>query len=788
MREIAIYMLVSLPILFLPCLIRAQFPATGAIRQVHPFISQPLQTPAWQDPVNGKGDICIDNFEYFDSPSNHGWIQMEPAYPVYGFGIGYGFIFETVLDSQEGSRVLNAYRPSSVFLLSTPFEKYTIYYDLFTPPGPDPNMVLHSIDLRTNPILSLKFKAPLGFEPWDTFECEVMGITENGSEIIIKINPREPHYESNSRIGSSTDDMGGYEARIVELHISPDTDSAASLMVIDVNIGRGYQDDSWHVEWLNLIEVVEQALNTYEGSFGAINKTEWEIIMADKILLSGPRFRVDDIIFRTGDYRRIDQPDMFEPGPLYAQLFEPYRYLFMADYEAIGEIKMLCTLLLDPKNFITDPDYIHDTWIADLLRVDPNYHIIDPSHPLYDAAYTNRWLPGDPNFGKPDPVAERFIGEGFFIDSTLALFSKQDYRIGGNKADILLNHGILGWRGSVGGWGSRALNSSLVHPLPIDPYDGMPTYMPTYYYTFSSIKVPCHKSHFCPKEVLKLESALWNVGVKLWPNIVYMDYEPQTLENLIITLEVTNGSRPDARTFPLTVVNYPVENYSPVTQLHVSRKIFNVGKENYYAVRFIDPDCYIFSMAQFKGRTPSTSHLPWLPGNTIRHDQDNLTFSMTLNGLPDYEYGPWTETIIDPFNGLISFTPRFEGTYQAIVNCREEHGGTAFGKFTLYCINPASWFNHPPLNYGNPTRPILHKAGEEVIITAPDLKVADPDGDQLYASCNLGAVGRIDDGGFMWTFQTDFPGLYFPEIIFYDIHGGHLKVTFSVDVLPWWTY
>ncbi|MGA1867883.1 MAG: hypothetical protein ACMUJM_04975 [bacterium] len=782
MKLLEVGAIVFLLLSLCPLKIHAEFPATGYIKQLHPFSYQPLHIPAWQDPINGKGDILIENFEYWDSPCNHGWVQMEPAYPVHGFGIGYADTFETILDFQEGSRVLDVYRPSSEFLLSTPFEKYTIFYDLFTPPGPDQSMGVNYIDLKTNPILSLKFKAPIGFESWDTFECEIMGITSGGHDIIIKIWSREPDYKSNRRVGSSTFDMGQYGSEISELDIP------SGFMSVRVNLGRGYQDGTWHVEWINLREAVQKALDDYDGNFGSINKAEWEVSKADKILLSGSRFCVDDIIFRTGKYKRIDQPDMFEPGPRFAQLFEPYRFLFMADYEATGEIKMLITLLLDPNNFITDHDKIRDTWVADLLRLDPNYHVLDPTHPLYDPTYTNRWRAEDPNFGKPDAVAERFIKEGFFIDSTLALFSNQDFRVGGKKSDLLLNHGTLGWRGTVGGWGSMALNSSLVEPLPIDPYDGIPTFLPTYYYSISALRNLCEKSHYCPHEVLKLESALWNVGVKLWPNVVYMDYEPQVLENLIITLEVTNGSRPDVRTIPITVVNYPVENYPPVIQYHVSRRFYWVGEENYYAIRFIDPDCYIFSMAQFKGREPATSHLPMLPGNKIRTDQDNMTFTMTIDGLPSYQYGPWNERIIDPHNGLISFVPKFEADLKCAVTCRGDRGGTSTGKFIIHCLNEASWLNRPPLYRGNPTRPIVHKAGEEVIVTAPDLKVRDPDGDQLYVSCNIGATGRIDDGGWMWTFQTNFPGLYFPEITFYDEHGGLLKITFKVDVQPWWTY
>ena len=98
------------------------------------FSTQPMQVPTWEDPYNG-GDLLIDNFEYWDSPYNHGWRQNEPPYPTYGYGMGYATVFNTVLDLQQGSRVLDVYRPSSVFLLGTPYEKHAIIYTLYTPPS-----------------------------------------------------------------------------------------------------------------------------------------------------------------------------------------------------------------------------------------------------------------------------------------------------------------------------------------------------------------------------------------------------------------------------------------------------------------------------------------------------------------------------------------------------------------------------------------------------------------------------------------------------------------------------
>ena len=180
--------------------------------------------------------------------------------------------------------------------------------------------------------------------------------------------------------------------------------------------------------------------------------------------------------------------------------------------------------------------------------------------------------------------------------------------------------------------------------------------------------------------------------------------------------------------------------------------------------------------------------MPLLPGNQIRTDQDHLTYQISLNGLPFYQYGPWIEDIINPCNGLINWVPKFEGSYNTIVTCTDDRGATAFGGITIFAVSRGTWLNHPPIIKGTPTVPRVIKAGEEVIFGAPDFSVEDPDGDEIYASCNIGSVGRTNRGNFIWTFQTNFPGLYHVEILFYDIRGGYAILEFPVEVKPWWSY
>jgi len=739
------------------------------------FTSQPLIVPA----IGEKNDILIDNFEYWDSPHNHGWLQYEPSYPIYGYGIGYAIIFTTVLDLQEGSRVLDVYRPSSIFLLGTPYEKHYITRSFDDIGGIilDPNIADPPQTLPCTQTLSFKFRAPIGIEPWDIFEFNIIGTTpgpdltpdsgDDGS-FLIKIKPTQPPYGSNIKDGgNTTGKFGGYLATLVQ------AGSNTSPMIIQVEIGRNFLDGSWHVIWLDLKEVNQIAHN------GFVPK-DWELVKVTQILVGGRMFRLDDIIFRASLIDMMEAPDLFEPGPLYAQIFEPYRYLFYADYgrtcltlsDSGNHAYSITDLMLDHNNFVIDPNKIKAIWVAD--GADPKY-----------------WDTNDPNYGHPDPNISLLMGRSFVVEAA-------EMRV----------QGPLGWNATIGSYGAHGIQTqsittpgeSIVQPLPINPYDGMPTYFPTYFSAICVIE-KYGRPHYTPSECFMLESALWNAGIKFWPNIAYMDYAPQVFEDLIVTLEVTDGFNSDIQTFPISVVNYPVENYPPVIQQDIDDQVFYVGATepifNKYPITFFDPDCSIFSMAQFEGREPATSHVPGWPYNEIspyappqkiRTDQDRLIYRMILNNLPSYQYGPWIDTIIDPHSGLIRFTPKFEGAYPTKVICTDDRGASAFGEITIFCINKGTWLNHPPILTDIPTVPQVTRAGKEFILHAPNFFVVDPDGDELYASCNIGSCGRSQDGAFIWTFQSNFPGLYNVEIIFYDIRGGYAIMSFQVEVKPWWSY
>jgi len=752
------------------------------------FHSQPLLMPT-TSPITG--DILIDNFEYWDSPYNHYWTQLEPPYPVYGFGIGYALVFNTILDLQRGSRVLNVYRPMSVFLLGTMYELHGISKDLLTPPSNSTPLGDVGIDLDKNGILSFDFRAPLGIEPWDIFQCTLRGYAPGSNHtlddpigsvddilVTIIIKPVQPPYNAFTGQGSNLDEFRVYQASL-------ESRNAQGITIV-VDIGRGFLDGTWHTIWLDLKEVQDMAYEASRQDTGSDSDDNGfkdapareKIRKVFSIEFQGRMFRADNIIFRDSFYHRFgDYPYIFRMGPLYAQLYEPYRFLFVADYAGAGHPgtsiseERVIDLMLNIDNFITDTNTIIDTWLQDsnvngVIQMDPNY--LDPNHPSY---------------GRPEPYYSGLLGRDFIIDIALPVFSDPNVRINGSLGRGLREEGHLGWNATIGGYGAQGIESFLVQPLRINPYDGMPTYMPSFYISIEVIKT-FGKPFYPPVLVFILESALWNSGVQFWPNVAALDNTPYVFEDLIITLEATNGIHSDIITFPLSVVNFPVENYPPAVQ-GADDQLFHIGGDHVYAIIFVDPDCFIFSMSD----APATSHVRGYPFNEqIRNDVSTLRYQMTMNGLPNYQYGPWMETLIDPHSGLIEYKPKFEGAFDIAVTCTDDLGAMGFGEVTFFAVNPGTMLNHPPVIQGGPTQPVVLHAGEELILHAPSFNVEDPDGDELYASCNIGSCGHSPDGSFIWTFQTNFPGTYSVEIIFYDIRGGYAIMQLLVDVKPWWSY
>ena len=240
------------------------------------------------------------------------------------------------------------------------------------------------------------------------------------------------------------------------------------------------------------------------------------------------------------------------------------------------------------------------------------------------------------------------------------------------------------------------------------------------------------------------------------PNVALMYMLPQTFDDLVITIVVTDGLLSDVETFTLSVTNYPITNHPPYLE-EFDNVVGYVGDELEIPILARDPD-------------PS----------------DVLVYTATIDGQPSYQYGPWQESIIDPFTGVINFTPHFEGVHWIDVTVRDNRGLYARGGFQLVIATPGTWYNHAPVVTKKVQNPQVIKAGQEFTIP---IEIKDPDGDKLYFASNIGTVTERNDGvqGCVYSFFSYFPGQYVVTIFAYDIRGLSTQETFLLDVQPWWS-
>ncbi|MGA1845338.1 MAG: hypothetical protein ACMUIS_12310 [bacterium] len=242
------------------------------------------------------------------------------------------------------------------------------------------------------------------------------------------------------------------------------------------------------------------------------------------------------------------------------------------------------------------------------------------------------------------------------------------------------------------------------------------------------------------------------------PNMALIHFVPQTFDDLVLTIKVTDGYLSDVETFTISVVNFPVAGMNHPPYLEELNKVVGyVGKELTVPILATDSD-------------PS----------------DILIYTATIDGLPSYQYGPWQESIIDPFTGVLSFTPQFEGHHWIDIVVRDNRGMYARSGFELVVVHPGTWLNHAPVVTKKVQNPQVVKAGQEFSIP---IEIVDPDGDKLYFSCNIGTVTERQDGtqGCVFSFFSHFPGQYLVNILAFDIRGLATEETFLLDVQPWWS-
>lgn len=721
------------------------------------------ETYVWQD------------FEYWHAPANYGWKSSCPPYPTFGWCpyTGFGRI-ETILCPILKSRVL------FYTCMISPFNQFYPFFawnERVTYPDGSP--------INDKSIISFDIAAPMGIEPWDTWEVQVMLMSRNGNQIMLIYCP----------VGECEQGPTFREGKVVGDIFYGEFDPPGFLY----NIGRQYNQGagSWNHIVRDLdrdIDLTDDGLRNYSDGYGSCNNANPGKSMVLMVKFQHPQLRVDNIAFHKCSLLELgSEPYLFKIGPRYAQIFEPYRYLFCAEDTQPSTVSVLDLMFLDSNYRLPqDNGYVYPGF-ENIFEKDPNKI---KSYWLAQGADPNAFDKNSSQYLKSDPVISAAMGRDFVIYPWLPVFKDPNLRwdnVNGfqNPAfqDITGTSGInrtLLWNATVGGLGASGIQFKGIAPLPIDPvYDGMPTYMPIYDRS-GEYKTVLGKSFLGPYEAATLEAALYNAGFLFWPNFSFLDFTPQVFEDIILTIEVTDGRTSDVETFPISVVNYPVENYPPYIE-DVDDQIFAINGRSEYALSFVDPDCFIFSTAPYTtGQPCATNHTPMGYGE-IRTDMDNITWEMTLNGLSSYQYGPWMQSMIDQKTGIISFIPQFEGAYYAIIAATDNFGASSITEFTIFCITQGTWLNHPPVILGDWDHPQVANAGEQFILTAPEFKVIDPDGDKLYFSSNIGSCGFSPSGDFMWSLSTYWPGYYQVEIIAYDIRGGYAIVTIDLEVKPWWS-
>ncbi|MGA1839538.1 MAG: hypothetical protein ACMUIU_02845 [bacterium] len=257
-------------------------------------------TYVWQD------------FEYWDTPRNHGWISSSPAYPVFGFGpyTGFGQTM-TIIDPTLQSRVLLY---ESVRTPFNQFYPYFLYNQSLVYPNGDP------IDDKN--IISFNINMWFGIEWFDQWEFQIAVISRKGEQVNLIYRPTGQYEYGPEFIEGRPGDIftGMY-------------DPPGYLF----QIGRQYQDGTWHLVVRDLDRDVAVALG-YEmddidrdgfGIESGFGPGESRIVY---IMFKGYQFRVDNIAFHDRLSDIINHPPKLQRiGPQFAEIFVPYSFIITAN-------------------------------------------------------------------------------------------------------------------------------------------------------------------------------------------------------------------------------------------------------------------------------------------------------------------------------------------------------------------------------------------------------------------------------------------------------------------------
>jgi hypothetical protein len=695
--------------------------------------------------------VLIDNFEYWETPLNQGWHAHEPAfpggYPVWGMNIGPGQL-ATVLDFQEGSRVLEVFYPSNVLVPN--MQKYMASYLIGT-----------TLPVEYS-VLGLKMRAPVAIENFDQYE--IIAVC-NGGLVEVHLTTK-----------ASGDCGANCPVAVPEATAKMNTglvpfNPAASPVLIEVNIGREASDGSWHMIRVDLAQVFANLGGTFETLTG--------------IVLRGNQFRCDDIKVLTaaGNARIAKDLYLFHINHIFTQIFDPVgfrRYVFASDpvadaiLPAGGNFGNTQVMAMATGQTLAGVNY--SFWEATAM---PAIAGVDPA--MSDTAY----------------AAAVAAYEATLTDITLKDVRRAAIQAGGGDITIGLGAGgvditvdarlvypldvpmlidpvmaegpvtsdggfnMLSFVASIGGAHELGTGANISAPVPTT--EPLP-----YYPLYKVASTTSGNPYLTSQEIQTVAMSLYYGGYDAWPTVSIIAVPPQqVMENMVVTVVCSDGISEDIESFMVETVNYPVTNHPPVIE-DIDDQIFYVDSgPQAYQINATDADSFTFSSAvQFS------------------NDIEQLIYTAYLEGYASYMYGPYTESLINQKTGLISFDPISEGAYQMIVTVRDPKGAEAYGAFTIFCVNDSGWLNHPPVLLRDWEHPMIGRQGDELVLDFSG--VVDPDGEPLYFSCNIGSIGYVN-GVAVWTFQTEFPGTYMVEIVAYDTSGGYLVIPQEVIITPYWS-
>ena len=164
-----------------------------------------------------------------------------------------------------------------------------------------------------------------------------------------------------------------------------------------------------------------------------------------------------------------------------------------------------------------------------------------------------------------------------------------------------------------------------------------------------------------------------------------------------------------------------------------------------------------------------------------------LTYQWEINGeiIPETHNANITWTVPASVPSLAMLLE--SDIYTICCTISDNYGGEDYSCIKIPIIR--SNLNPPFIEISNYSfGPFTVKAGEEFILTEPELMVINPEKMHLFYSCNIGTISEIDEDVLLYSFQTSNFGFgyYLIQINAFGLEGS-LTVEFMLHVLPWWS-